>query len=77
MHQPFFIAYSPYNHYAYTKMMIKPLYMQVSPAVVPLQMQYPQPPIANAQQYLYETAFYKHPYFKQFYNNVKAQVWEG
>ncbi len=35
MHQPFFIAYSPYNHYAYTKMMIKPLYMQVSPAVVP------------------------------------------
>lgn len=51
--------------------------MQVSPAVLPLQMQYPQPPIANAQQYLYETAFYKHPYFKQFHNNVKAQVWEG
>ncbi|EEK83133.1 hypothetical protein bthur0001_30500 [Bacillus thuringiensis serovar tochigiensis BGSC 4Y1] len=51
--------------------------MQVSPAVVPLQLQYPQPPITSTQQYVYETAFYKHPYFKQFHNNVKAQVWEG
>ena len=57
MHHPFFIAHSPYNHHVYTKMMIDPLYMQVSPAVVPLQLQYPQPPIASAQQYTYETAF--------------------
>ncbi|MEK4497955.1 MULTISPECIES: hypothetical protein [Bacillus] len=77
MHHPFFIAHSPYHHHVYTKMMIAPLYMQVSPAVVPLQLQYPQPPIASTQQYVYETAFYKHPYFKQFHNNVKAQVWEG
>ncbi|MCU5516613.1 hypothetical protein [Bacillus wiedmannii] len=77
MHKPFLIAYSPYNHHIYTKIMIAPMYMQVSPSVVPLQMQYPHPPIAHAQQYVYETAFYKHPYFKQFHNNVKAQVWEG
>ncbi|MED0932241.1 hypothetical protein P4T29_11530 [Bacillus mobilis] len=77
MHQPFLFAYSPYNHHVYTKMVINPLYMQVSPDVVPLQMQHPQPPITNAQQYAYGTAFYKNPYFKQFHNNVKAQVWEG
>ncbi|WP_270606479.1 hypothetical protein [Bacillus mobilis] len=77
MHHPFLVAYSPYNHHAYTKMVIDPLYMQVSPVVVPLQMQHTQPPITNAQQYAYGTAFYKNPYFKQFHNNVKAQVWEG
>ncbi|QIW19747.1 hypothetical protein [Bacillus thuringiensis] len=75
MHKPSLIAYSPYDHHIYTKIMITPMYMQVSPAIVPLQLQ--QPPIAHAQQYVYETAFYKHPYFKQFHNNVKAQVWEG
>ncbi|PGK43520.1 hypothetical protein CN907_07385 [Bacillus anthracis] len=77
MHQPSLIAYSPYNHHVYTKMVIDPMYMQVSPAVVPLQMQYPQLPLVNAHQYSYGTAFYKNPYFKQFHNNVKAQVWEG
>ena len=39
MHKPSLIAYSPYNHHIYTKIMIDPMYMQVSPAVVPLQMQ--------------------------------------
>ncbi|MED0952066.1 hypothetical protein P4T34_00855 [Bacillus mobilis] len=77
MHHPFLVAYSPYNHHVYTKMVIDPLYMQVSPAVVPLQMQHTQSPFTNAQQYAYGTAFYKNPYFKQFHNNVKAQVWEG
>ncbi|MEZ2325728.1 hypothetical protein R1C46_18125 [Bacillus tropicus] len=77
MQYPFFIAHSPYGHYPYTKMMINPLYMQVSPAVVPLQMQHTQPPITNVQQFVYGIAFYKNPYFKQFHNNVKAQVWEG
>ena len=38
MHKPSLIAYSPYNHHIYTKIMIDPMYMQVSPAVVPLQM---------------------------------------
>ncbi|MED2749305.1 hypothetical protein P4278_03365 [Bacillus thuringiensis] len=75
MHHPFLIVHSPYSHHVYTKMMIAPLYMQVSPVVVPLQIQ--QPPIVHSHHYLYETAFYKHPYFKQFHNNVKAQVWEG
>ena len=37
MHKPSLIAYSPYNHHIYTKIMIDPMYMQVSPAVVPLQ----------------------------------------
>ena len=41
MHKPSLIAYSPYNHHIYTKIMIDPMYMQVSPAVVPLQMQQP------------------------------------
>ena len=36
MHKPSLIAYSPYNHHIYTKIMIDPMYMQVSPAVVPL-----------------------------------------
>ncbi|WP_377865078.1 hypothetical protein [Bacillus sp. R86525] len=77
MHNPFLMYHPPYNNHQYIKIIIDPLYMQVSPAVVPLQMQYPQPLIASAQQYAYGTAFYKSPYFKQFHNNVKAQVWEG
>ena len=75
MHKPFFIAYSPYDHHIYTKMMINPMYMQISPAVVPLQMQ--QHAIAHSHQYLYGSSFYENPYFKHFHYNVKAQIWEG
>ncbi|MGZ7151327.1 hypothetical protein [Bacillus sp. BC08] len=77
MHKPSLIAYSPYDHHIYTKIMIDPMYMQVSPVVVPLQMQYPQPSITSAQQYLYGSSFYGNPYYKHFHHNVKAQVWEG
>ncbi|EJS57199.1 TPA: hypothetical protein ROX87_002004 [Bacillus thuringiensis] len=75
MHKPSLIAYSPYDHHIYTKIMIDPMYMQVSPAVVPLQMQ--QPLTAHMQHYLYGPSFYENPYFKHFHYNVKAQVWEG
>ena len=57
MHKPSLIAYSPYNHHIYTKIMIDPMYMQVSPAVVPLQMQ--QPLTAHMQYYLYNLHFMK------------------
>ncbi|HDR7783407.1 MULTISPECIES: hypothetical protein [Bacillus] len=77
MHNPLLIYHSPYNHHQHIKFIIDPMYMQVSPSVVPLQMQYPQPPIASAQQYLYGSSFYGNPYFKHFHHNVKAQVWEG
>ncbi|HDX9610432.1 hypothetical protein [Bacillus toyonensis] len=75
MHQPFLIAHSPYDHHLYAKIMISPMYLQVSPAVVPLQIQ--QPPIAHSHPYLYGPSFYENPYFKHFHYNVKAQVWEG
>ena len=75
MHKPSLIAYSPYDHQIYKKIMIDPMYMQVLPAVVPLQMQ--QPLAAHMQHYLYGPSFYESPYFKHFHNNVKAQVWEG
>ncbi|PEA07348.1 hypothetical protein CN425_13380 [Bacillus cereus] len=75
MHNPFLIYHSPYNHHQYIKFIIDPMYMQVSPAVVPLQVQ--QPPIAHAHYYLYGPSFYENPYFKHFHYHVKAQVWEG
>ncbi|KAB2440971.1 hypothetical protein [Bacillus luti] len=74
MHQPVLIAQSPYNHHLYTKIMIDPMYMQVAPVVVPMQM---QQPTAYAHLYLYGPSFYENPYFKHFHYHVKAQVWEG
>ncbi|OQR57146.1 hypothetical protein [Bacillus sp. CDB3] len=75
MHHPLLIAHSPYNHHLYTKIMIDPMDMQVSSAIVPLQMQ--QPPIAHTHHYLYGPLFYENPYFKHFHYHVKAQVWDG
>ncbi|WP_033657645.1 hypothetical protein [Bacillus wiedmannii] len=75
MHHPLLIAHTLYNHHLYTKIMINPMYMQVSTTVVPLQIQ--QPPIAHVHHHLYGQSFYENPYFKHFHYNVKAQVWEG
>ncbi|MCU5378743.1 hypothetical protein OCA08_16540 [Bacillus cereus] len=75
MHNPLLIYHSPYNHHQHIKFLIDPMYMEVSSAVVPLQLQ--QPPIAHAHNYLYGPSFYGNPYFKHFHYNVKAQVWEG
>ncbi|MGW5954051.1 hypothetical protein [Bacillus mycoides] len=75
MHNPLLIYHSPYNHHQHIKFIIDPMYMEVSSAVVPLQLQ--QPPIAHVHHYLYGPSFYENPYFKHFHYNVKAQVWEG
>ncbi|GAB6433180.1 hypothetical protein bcgnr5372_50520 [Bacillus luti] len=75
MHHPVLIAQSPYNHHLYTKIMIDPMYMQVSQTIVPMQM--PQLLTAHAHHYLYGPSFYENPYFKHFHYHVKAQVWEG
>ncbi|HGH7182403.1 hypothetical protein DXB51_25910 [Bacillus cereus] len=75
MHHPVLIAQSPYNHHLYTKIMIDPMYMQVSQTIVPMQM--PQLLTAHAHHYSYGPSFYENPYFKHFHYNVKAQVWEG
>ncbi|WP_252200249.1 hypothetical protein [Bacillus mycoides] len=55
-------------------MIINPMYMQVSPAVVPLQV---QQSMVHTHPILFGPSFYENPYFKHFHYNVKAQVWEG
>ncbi|MFD6508549.1 MULTISPECIES: hypothetical protein [unclassified Bacillus (in: firmicutes)] len=56
MHNPFLIYHSPYNHHQYIKFIIDPMYMQVSPVAVPLQVQ--QSTIAHSHQCLYGPSFY-------------------
>ncbi|WP_212935525.1 hypothetical protein [Bacillus hominis] len=55
MHNPFLIYHSPYNH-QYIKIIIDPMYMQVSPVVVPLQVQ--QQPMVHTHQFLLGPSFY-------------------
>jgi hypothetical protein len=74
MHNPFLMYHSPYNDHQYVKIIIAPMYMQVSPAVVPLQV---QQPMVHTHQFLFGPSFYKNLYFKHFHYHVKAQAWEG
>ncbi|AJH18309.1 MULTISPECIES: hypothetical protein [Bacillus] len=74
MHNPFLIYHSPYNDHQYIKMIINPMYMEVSSAVVPLQV---QQSMVHTHPILFGPSFYENPYFKHFHYNVKAQVWEG
>ncbi|RFT63608.1 hypothetical protein D0U04_24320 [Bacillus clarus] len=76
MHKPSFVVHSPYNEHMYTKVFIQPLYMQVFTPVVATYSQV-HPEQAPVQPFLYGHSFYEIPYFKNFYHNVKAQVWDG